>query len=378
MSKLPLSAARKIVPSKDALSPKRIRGGNDDMDEADDFMDESQMAIRNDGIFTDQQYIDYACMQDRNRTLKVDPYFTGRFKNEKLIRVMVDSYFLPDSINISRAMREKKVLDSAENIVRCNWEWFRRQVVPEVAKQVEEQLYGIKVVTGVGLDSSDLNVSRRDVVSMVSFLGKVTLVTGFVSPPATHKPVELAGNDFKPNWLAFSPMMQLNHLKRLTSDFKKHVSSLGIKTPPPPLPREQYQICRLKWIPTENPEAEEKEKYERGYFQGLYQVKGTELFSRISLLNEWVVRDFDPSMLKEVKEVGVTGQKQPPGLLLFHPENQIPILFLQKIKFTTHEERSSNKATSQHASLTVFVVPCLLLVVRNKLRIYVFIRIATL
>jgi hypothetical protein len=56
-------------------------------------------------------------------------------------------------------------------VVGCNWGWLRRDVVPEVAIIPEEQITGLSVVDGIGLDQADPSVAQRDVQTMASFHG---------------------------------------------------------------------------------------------------------------------------------------------------------------------------------------------------------------
>lgn len=87
-----------------------------------------------------------------------------------------------------------------------------------------------------------------------------------------------------------------------------------------PLPKEKWQIARLKWIPTDDEDANNATKGKRGYFQGAYIVPRTSWFSIVSLKDEWVTNEFDKKLLKEVIYQGVHGVSQskkfipiPPG-----------------------------------------------------------------
>jgi hypothetical protein len=63
----------------------------------------------------------------------------------------------------------------------------------------------------------------------------------------------------------------------------------------------------LKWIPTDNPTATQVTKYKKGYYQGAYNVPDTKHYSIVSLKDDWVNHQFDPSLLTEIKEQGVKG-----------------------------------------------------------------------
>jgi hypothetical protein len=121
--------------------------------------------------FTDQEYLDYACLQDPNRTMEVDVSSLHRWNREGLLKVMVDSYTLPDDVTLKMARDRRRTLKPIATLVECNWSWLKQELVPEVAANLEEQIFGIRVIEGVGLDHPDNDVANRDVASMVSFLG---------------------------------------------------------------------------------------------------------------------------------------------------------------------------------------------------------------
>ena len=73
------------------------------------------------------------------------------------------------------------------------------------------------------------------------------------------------------------------------------------------MPRERYQISRLKCIPTDNPTATNKTKFQVGYFQGAYCVPGTTYFSLVSLRDEWVDFQFEQGFVRSVKAQALSG-----------------------------------------------------------------------
>jgi hypothetical protein len=80
----------------------------------------------------------------------------------------------------------QKCLKQHPCVVHCNWGWLRRVVVPKGAIILKEQIMGLSVVDGIGLDHADLSVAQQDVQTMASFHGVNSRVAGFVSTPAAH------------------------------------------------------------------------------------------------------------------------------------------------------------------------------------------------
>ena len=281
------------VSLKNKVSQKRKRLGN------------NKQSIHS--IFSDQEFIDYACVQDPTRFLKVDPTSLVMNGSEKLLEVHVSSYLLPETMTLESVEFNQKRLKRSSSVVQCNWGWLQRVVVPEVAVILEEQIMGLSVVDGIGLDHADPSVAQRDVQTMVSFHGVHSRVAGFVSPPASHKQVSIPMNGFS-NFKSTSGSIQrmIQHPVQCRN-YAKNVKLLKIKNPPPPLPRCRYQISRLKWIPTDDPNACEQDKVDVGYFQGAYRLPGTSYFSLVSLRDEWVDFQFEPAFVASVKEQGLGG-----------------------------------------------------------------------
>jgi hypothetical protein len=294
------------------------------------------------GQFTNQEYINYACLQDPNRTIEVDISTLEVVGREGLLRVVVDSYTMPGNVSLKMASEQDMQLKPKAVIVECNWSWLQHELVPEVAANLEELIFGIRVIEGVGLDHPDTDVANRDVASMASFLGVHKRVQDFVSPPVSHLKITLPDNDFGGSEAKDKFFTErLEYHARQTKDFEAHVLSLGILKTPPPLPREPYQISRLKWIPTDDPAATDEMKKDRGYFQGAYVVPGTTEFSIVSLKDDWILHDFHPDLLLEIKLQGIEGLRAkerfvviPPGSSKSQPLPPRSMLFyLRKCRF---------------------------------------------
>ena len=236
--------------------------------------------------FSDQDFIDYTCVQDPLRAIYVDIDSLEDPKGLKLVNVHVPSYVLPPDATLENVYYDRTVLDSYGAIVQCSWEWLQKQVVPLLRKVLEEQLFGIKIIEGIGLDHPDPSVGQRDIDTMASFLGKTSRIDGFLSPPVSHKVAELPDDEFVKSRQKKAQKL-IDHPSK-TRAFIKHVKSLNIKATPPPLPRLRYQISRLKWIPTEEVGATLERKKEVGYWQGAYCVPGTTHYSLVSLRDAWV------------------------------------------------------------------------------------------
>jgi hypothetical protein len=250
--------------------------------------------------FSDQAYIDYACLQDPNRSLRAA---LGSHRKtacgEVLVTVVVSGYLLPVSTSLETIIENTIELAVADRTVECNWYWLAGELVPELAQILKEAIFGTSVLEGIGRDDPSPWVATRDAASMASFLGHRKLVHGFVAPPAMHRKITLPSNDFTESGYLIAH-------KKECKLFKRHVMSLGIPETPPPLPRQQHQISRLRWIPTQDPL---RNKYTVGYFQGIYTIPETKEFSEVSLLDPWVLHQFDATLLQEVKEQGVTGSR---------------------------------------------------------------------
>jgi hypothetical protein len=113
-------------------------------------------------LFSDQEFIDYACVQDPNRSLSVDLTSLTKNGREQLISVHFSSYLLPETATLESVHSDQKQLKSNICVVRCDWGWLHRVVEPEVASILEEQIMGLLVVHGIGLDHIDPCVAQRD------------------------------------------------------------------------------------------------------------------------------------------------------------------------------------------------------------------------
>jgi hypothetical protein len=175
---------------------------------------------------------------------------------------MITSYLLPETMTLESVQFNQKCLKRQPCVVQCNWGWLRRVVAPEVAIILEEQIMGLSpVVDGIGLvDHADPSVAQRDVQTMASFHGVHSRVAGFVSPPAAHIQVSLPMNGFSDVKSTSGCTQRMIQHPVQSPNFAKNVKLLKIKKLPPPLPRFRYQISRLKWIPTEEPNASKKKK----------------------------------------------------------------------------------------------------------------------
>jgi hypothetical protein len=120
--------------------------------------------------FTDGRYIDFACLQDPNRGIEVDTVLLKTVGLESLLKVMIDSYVLPSKLTLEMAIDKRTKLISQATIIQCNWVWLEKELLPEVAANLEEKLFGIHVIKDIGLDHPDSSVANRDAPSMASFL----------------------------------------------------------------------------------------------------------------------------------------------------------------------------------------------------------------
>jgi hypothetical protein len=146
--------------------------------------------------FTDGRYIDFACLQDPNQGIEVDAASLETIGRESLLKVMIDSYALPSNLTLERGIDKRTKLKSQATIIQCNSVWLEKELLPEVAANLEEKVFGIRVIKGIGLDHPDNSVANRDAPSMAYFLGVHTSIKDFVSPPTTHLKVTLPLNEF--------------------------------------------------------------------------------------------------------------------------------------------------------------------------------------
>jgi hypothetical protein len=215
---------------------------HDDVDELSDEDEEADVPPQNKekdkntnktrrlhSIFSDQEFIDYACVQDPSWSLTVDPTSLTKNGRERLISVYVSSYLLPETATLESVHSDQKRLKSITCAVRCGWGWLRRVVEPEVASILEEQRMGLPVVHGIGLDHIDPCVAQRDVKTMASFHGVHKCIAGFISP-----------HDFFGVKASSALTEKLIEHPKISKNFAKHVKVLKINQPPPPLPRSRY------------------------------------------------------------------------------------------------------------------------------------------
>jgi hypothetical protein len=260
--------------------------------------------------WTDQEYVDFACIQDENRTLTTDASSVRTVGREKLVKVAVSSFLLPPDTSIEAVIEvETQNLPRFCAVVECNWAWLSLQAVDEVATVMEEALFGTPMIEGLGLDDTNWCTARKDVNLVGMFTAKKTRDQGFLSPPIGHKIIKLPTNDFAQVGVTDGNPMRLIAHGTKTANFRKHVrKTLKIAKTPPPLPRTNHQLSRLKWIPTGVMGASDETKYAEGYFEGAYRVADTSHYSSVALDDDWVIHQFDPTFIQDVKVQGVTGQ----------------------------------------------------------------------
>jgi hypothetical protein len=147
----------------------------------------------------------------------------------ELISIEVSSYHLPKKLSLEQAYYAHTKLKVQKRTVRCSVNWIKRNVVSAVWKVIEEQIFGLPVVSGIGLDHTDDDVGRRDTSVLSFFHGKHRCVTGFVSPPVSHKIVDLPLNDFgKAMSTVLAPRGMIGH-KSKSKHFARNVRAMKIK-----------------------------------------------------------------------------------------------------------------------------------------------------
>jgi hypothetical protein len=297
-------------------------------------------------VWSDQDFVNFACLQDPNRLMEVDKPSFHTKDGENLVTMQVDSFLLPAGSTLEDAAKKITILTKQKQSIECNWTWLKSELVPELRVIVEEALFGLACVKGIGLDAHSGHVGHRDVSTMAVFHGIQTHEHDFIAPPVSHKLVTLPLNEYsyqlkKIGRLKRTVAHQLQGYAKQNENFNAHVMSLGITAKPPPLPKGRWQIARLKWIPTDDPKASDTVKGKRGYFQGAYVVPGTTWFSIVSLKNEWVALEFDPTLLTEVINQGVRGLRPsqkfipiPPGSFKNQPLPPSTLLhYLRRSRF---------------------------------------------
>ena len=96
-----------------------------------------------DAKWTDQQYVDFACVQDENRTINVDTGNVCSVGREQLVQVSVSSFLLPPDTSIEAVIdAETRNLPRFCAVVECNWAWLRQQAVEDVSTVMEDGLFG--------------------------------------------------------------------------------------------------------------------------------------------------------------------------------------------------------------------------------------------
>ena len=264
----------------------------------------------NDAKWTDQEYVDFACIQDENRTINADTGSIRYVGREKLVEVSVSSFVLPPDMSIEDVIAAKtRNLPRFHAVVECNWGWLRHQSVHDVSTVMEDALFGTPLVEGLGLDDTNWCTARKDVDLIASFSAKKRRDPGFLAPPVGHRIIKLPTNAFaKVGVTDVNPMRLIKHAQK-TKDFRKHVkTTLKISKVPPPLPRSNHQLSRLKWVPTGKVGATPASLYDVGYYEGAYRVDGTSHYTSVSLNEDWVIHQFDSAFIRDVKVQGVTGQ----------------------------------------------------------------------
>ena len=77
-----------------------------------------------------------------------------------LITVRISSYYLPPTMSLETAYYDSKHLKEKRSRVLCSWRWLKMEVAPELACILDEQIFGLPIVSGIGRDHIDKTVAK--------------------------------------------------------------------------------------------------------------------------------------------------------------------------------------------------------------------------
>ena len=289
--------------------------------------------------FTDQAYLTLAAVADLNRPIQIHTDKLEANNNEVL--VSVSSYILPKKTTLQELIEDEDTREALKPKVlqvKVSVPWLMQTTRPDIAKWIEDSLFGTKVqrVHGSNLATDPLDLS---------FSGKNERDKEFVSAPQGH-----VQRSFRPNPRPSSaeakavkgrlsvrqkkgPLVlkglrpvradassiayydiQGNATETLCAILKEEATKLGIEYLSPP-PQAATQVVKLKWVPTKQLNKDPKE---HGVWHGAFAVrvgtdKSTTVLQECGLLREWVENQFAPPLLEECKKVsaGEAGKRNP-------------------------------------------------------------------
>jgi hypothetical protein len=255
--------------------------------------------------FKEQQFLDFACVSDRNRPLSVDVSSYNR--EEQLVTVGVSSYQIPKNIasllSLLKNRNERCQLARANRSVRVDINWLKSTSCPEIGKVIDEMVLGSKLTRVDGH-----NIGTANSLSL-AFSGTHQRVKGFLSLPQGQKMVEYkmgktkSADKKKPEKQAIWYNEQ-HQVTEQMMQFQRNLHSEHVLQYAPPPPNDSTQIVKLKWLPSKKTNC----KSEEGIWHGLFVVslgeaKGNVVLQECSLTKDWVEEEFPLAFRKECKNI---------------------------------------------------------------------------
>ena len=249
-------------------------------------------------IFTEQGYLDAACVADQNRPIAVD---YSSLTVEKTVVVTISSYKVPKETTLRELVDDKTKRQKLERQVRrvkADINWLKSTCRVDIAQLIDEEVFGTKVmrVRGENVGSDDPQT--------LSFSGSVERVEGFLPLPQGQRivhydPPYRKEADGQEIWYD-SQSRATDPLRKLQKDLH---SKFDIPYAPPP-PTDTTQIVKLKWLPSNKPGA----KGGDGIWHGLFAIclgvsKTNTTLQECSLTQEWVATVFSVGFRRECEVI---------------------------------------------------------------------------
>jgi hypothetical protein len=255
-------------------------------------------------LFDAQTLLDLAAVCDLRRPIIIE---TDDDSNDgKEVSVLVSSYQLNAADTLCSVLKYKWKREKLPRKIRrvvVSVSWLRERLRPEIAKWVDEEMFGTVVQRIPGSDGC------ADALSL-AFSGKSARDKNMVAVPSLHKPAYF---DDKPlNYHDAASSLLIREMRK-----EAEVAGCDYLAPPPD---SNTQIVKLKWVPSTKAEHRDTRGDTHGGWRGAFPVSlgAMVVLQECGLPREWVELNFSTSLRRDCQAValGLAGKRNPKKYLL--------------------------------------------------------------
>jgi hypothetical protein len=266
-------------------------------------------------LFSCQTLLDLAAVADLRRPVIIET--DANSTNGKEVTVLVSSYALKNNETLAGVLdndHQRKGLAKEVRRVTVSVAWLQTTLRPDIAKWVEEEMFGtaIQCIAGStgGADALSLAFSGRPVRDKC-----FEPVPTFHTPASFGKAVDIDDSNANKNYDTFDKASS-----KLCLEMRKEAEADGCEYMAPPRDSET-QIVKLKWVPSTK-EAHKNARDHHGGWRGAFAVAvgaaKVNVLQECGLPRKWVEENFSLELRRNCQAiaVGLGGKRNPKKYLL--------------------------------------------------------------